>query len=63
MVMVIGRTRSRAALADRVTRPELPAAFGLQGEIDHHDGVLHHHADQHDAGDRGHQSELNLRRP
>src|SRR3954470_18758834 len=38
----------QAGLVDRLLRRHAAAALSLNGEVDHHDGVLLHDADQHD---------------
>ena len=52
VVIMIGRKRSRHASIDRVLRRLAFVALGFQREVDHHDGVLLHDADQQDDADQ-----------
>ncbi len=43
---------------------DLPSlALGLEGEVDHHDGVLLHDADEQDDADEGDDGQLGAGRP
>ena len=53
VVIMIGRKRSRHGLEDRVAGRELAVALGVDREVDHHDGVFLHDADQEDDADDG----------
>ena len=53
VVIMIGRKRTMRRFEDRLLRRHVVAALPLQREVDHHDGVLLHDADQHDHADKG----------
>ncbi len=58
VVIMIGRKRSRQAwkIASSAVLPS--AALGLQGKVDHHDGVLLHNANQQNDADERDYAEL-----
>ena len=51
-----------AALEDRLGRALALGALRVEREVDHHDGVFLHQADQHDDADEGEQVELHVER-
>ena len=60
VVIMMGRNRTLAAsrIASRALLSVVP--LGLDGEVDHHDRVLLHDADQHDDADEGVDAEVQL---
>jgi len=46
VVIMMGRKRKQARLKDRFFRRFVLDAFGFKREVNHHDGVLLHNADQ-----------------
>ena len=48
---MIGRKRTLAAFDDRLGRRLVLLPLRLEREVDHHDGVLLHDADEHDHAD------------
>ena len=59
VVIMIGRKRSTAGLSDRSFCRQADAPT-LEREVDHHDRVLLHDADQHDDADHGDDREVQL---
>ena len=55
---MIGRKRIEAALVDRLGGALALVPLGLEREVDLHDRVLLHDADQHDEADEGVDVEL-----
>ena len=62
VVIMIGRKRSRQAWKIASFGAEVAAALGLEGEVDHHDRVLLHDADQQDDADQRDHAQLGARR-
>ena len=52
VVIMMGRKRKQARLVDGLLRRLVLLPFRLQREVDHHDGVLLHDADQQDDADQ-----------
>ena len=48
---MIGRKRTRQASIDRLGGRLVLVALRLEGEVDHHDRVLLHDADEHEDAD------------
>ena len=58
VVIMMGRKRTRQA-SWMASPGDMPVrALGFEREVDHHDGVLLHDADQHDDADEGVDVEL-----
>ena len=47
-------------LKDRFSCGQTPSALSIQSEIDHHDGVLHHDADNQYTADGGNEREIRM---
>jgi len=58
VVIRIGRKRSRQAWKIAACRLQPFGAFDLEGDVDHHDGVLLHDSDQQQHADHGDDAEL-----
>ena len=60
VVIMIGRKRTLAASTIASRRRDVLAALPLEREVDHHDRVLLHDADQHDDADVAVHAELDV---
>ena len=58
VVIMMGRKRSRHAWIDGFDRRQALVALGLQGEIDHHDGILFHNANEQNDADESDDAEV-----
>ncbi len=58
MVIMMGRKRKQAGLVDGLFRRLAVVALGIEREVDHHDGVLLHDADEQDDADERDDAEL-----
>ena len=58
---MIGRKRTLAASTIALRRADVPLRCRSQREVDHHDRVLLHDADQHDDADIAVHAELHVR--
>ena len=53
-----GTKAQQAGLVDRIGRVQAPLPFSFQGEVDHHDAVLFHDADEQDDADNCHHAQI-----
>ena len=53
-----GAKAQQAGLVNRLGRVHAPLPFTFQGEVDHHDAVLFHDADQQDDADDRHHAQI-----
>ena len=58
VVIMIGPEAQQAGLVDGFARRLALLALGFQREVDHHDGVLLHDADEQDDADQGDDAEI-----
>ena len=58
VVIMMGRKRSRLASINRIGRVQAALPLSFQGEVDHHDAVLLHNADQQDDADNRHHAQI-----
>ena len=58
VVMRIGRKPKQAGLINRIERAFAFIAFSVQREIDHHDRILLHNADQQNDADQRDNTEI-----
>ena len=60
VVIMMGRKRTMRGFEDRLVRLDMPLALAVQREVDHHDRILLHDADQHDHADKGIEAERDV---
>ena len=53
-----GAKAQQAGLVDRIGRVQAALPFSFQREVDHHDAVLFHNADQQDDADNRHHAQI-----